>query len=63
MNSAKKYGGIEYFRLAAAFLVVAIHCSPLASYSAVGDFILTRVLARDGRAVFLHGNRPLRPRR
>lgn len=46
MNSAKKYGGIEYFRLAAAFLVVAIHCSPLASYSAVGDFILTRVLAR-----------------
>lgn len=46
MKTARKLAGIECFRLAAAFLVVAIHCSPLTSYSETADFILTRVLAR-----------------
>lgn len=46
MNKNKAYIGIDYFRLLAAFLVIAIHTSPLLSYSELGDFILTRILAR-----------------
>ena len=38
--------GIDWLRLAAAILVIAIHTSPLADFSKTGDFILTRVLAR-----------------
>ena len=44
--SARNYRGIDLFRIAAAFLVVAIHTSPLASYSETADFILTREIAR-----------------
>jgi len=45
---AKKgtYGGLDAFRLIAAFLVIAIHTSPLLSYSDGADFFLTSVLAR-----------------
>ncbi len=46
-------GGLDRFRMAAAFLVVAIHTSPLASYSALGDFILTRIIARLAVPFFL----------
>lgn len=46
MDKGRNYKGIELFRIAAAFLVVAIHTSPLASYSAAADFIFTRVIAR-----------------
>lgn len=46
MNKGKAYTGIDYFRFLAAMLVVAIHTSPLLSYSEMGDFILTRILAR-----------------
>ena len=46
MNREKGYTGIEYFRIIASLLVIAIHTSPLASFSDVGDFILTRVTAR-----------------
>ena len=46
MKTARTLSGIEYFRLAAAFLVVAIHCSPLTTYSETADFILTRAMAR-----------------
>lgn len=46
MKTARTLSGIEYFRLAAAFLVVAIHCSPLTTYSETADFILTRAVAR-----------------
>ena len=46
MKTAKKLAGIEYFRVAAAFLVVAIHCYPLLTYGDTADFILTRVAAR-----------------
>ena len=48
----KEYTGIDLFRLAAAFLMVAIHTSPLADVSQTGDFILTRVLARVGVPFF-----------
>lgn len=46
MKTAKRLAGIEYFRVAAAFLVVAIHCYPLLTYGDTADFILTRVAAR-----------------
>lgn len=46
MNDAKSYRGIDYFRLIAAFLIIAIHTSPLSTYSETGDFILTRIIAR-----------------
>ena len=48
----KEYTGIDLFRLAVAFFMVAIHTSPLADVSETGDFILTRVLARVGVPFF-----------
>ena len=44
--SKKAYTGIDYFRMIAAFFIIAIHTSPFSSYSETGDFILTRVIAR-----------------
>ena len=46
MNENKNYRGIDGFRLAATLLVIAIHTSPLASFSGTADFILTRAIAR-----------------
>lgn len=46
MCRKKEYPAVDYFRQAAALLVIAIHTSPLASYSETADFILTRVIAR-----------------
>lgn len=43
---SKEYGGIDYFRMIAALLVVAIHTSPLASINETADFILVRIIAR-----------------
>ncbi len=40
------YGGIDRFRLIAAFLVIAVHTFPLVSFSPQADFVLTHVLAR-----------------
>lgn len=42
----KEYRGIDIFRFVAALLVIAIHTSPLMSYTETGDFILTRIIAR-----------------
>lgn len=42
----RSHAALDWFRLAAAFLVIAIHTSPLASFSKEADFFLTRVLAR-----------------
>lgn len=53
MNKNKSYTGIDYFRFAAAFLIIAIHTSPLSSYSETGDFILTRITARSAVPFFL----------
>ena len=52
MNKNKSYTGIDRFRLIAAYLIVAIHTSPLTSVSAEGDFILTRIIARIGVPFF-----------
>ncbi len=49
----KKTGGLDYFRVAAAFLVVAIHTSPLASFDGEADFIFTRITARVAVPFFL----------
>lgn len=46
MNVKKNYGGLDVFKLISAFLVVAIHTSPLLSVNAGADFFATRVLAR-----------------
>lgn len=46
MINEKSYRGIDYFRIIAAILIITIHTSPLSDVSSVGDFILTRILAR-----------------
>ena len=46
MQTRQNYGGLDVFRLVAAFLVIAIHTSPLTCFGANADFFLTRVLAR-----------------
>lgn len=46
MMKDKGYIGIDYFRFIAALLIVAIHTSPLTTFSETGDFILTRIVAR-----------------
>lgn len=53
MSNNKSYAGIDRFRFIAALLVVAIHTSPLLSFSETGDFILTRVIARTAVPFFL----------
>lgn len=46
MYTKQNYGGLDIFRLIAAFLVITIHTSPLASLNASADFFLKDVLAR-----------------
>ncbi|MDO5602953.1 MAG: alanine racemase, partial [Oscillospiraceae bacterium] len=46
MTAGRKFPALDHFRLAAALMVIAIHTSPLASFSPEADFWLTRVLAR-----------------
>ncbi|MCM1558733.1 MAG: serine racemase VanT catalytic subunit [Butyrivibrio sp.] len=46
MKTHKNYGRLDQFRLIAAFLVIAIHTSPLTLFGADADFFFTRVLAR-----------------
>lgn len=46
MNKNKSCTGIDYFRCISAFLIIAIHTSPLSSFSETGNFILTRMIAR-----------------
>ncbi len=44
---------LDRFRLVAAVLVICNHTSPLSSYTSLGDFYLTRVLARLSVPFFL----------
>lgn len=53
MSENRSYTGIDYFRFIAAFFIIAIHTSPLLSYSEMGDFILTRIVARAAVPFFL----------
>lgn len=42
----KGYAGIDYFRIAAAVMVIAIHTYPLASYHENAEFLFTHVFCR-----------------
>lgn len=53
MIKRKQFAALDRFRLVAAVLVVCIHTSPLTSLSPLGDFWLTRVLARVAVPFFL----------
>ena len=53
MQKQKNYVWLDRFRLIAALLVIAIHTSPLASFSGEADFFFTRVLARIAVPFFL----------
>lgn len=46
MGKKQAYGGLDYFRIGAALMVIAIHTSPLTSVNGELDFFLTRILAR-----------------
>lgn len=46
MQDKKQLGGLDYFRIAAACLVIAIHTAPMSSFSDEADFILTGIIAR-----------------
>lgn len=46
MSARAEYGGLDWFRVIAAMLVVAIHTSPLLGLGEEADFFMTRVLAR-----------------
>ena len=46
MTQKYYYPAIDRFKLLAAFLVIAIHTSPLTFISPEADYILARVLAR-----------------
>lgn len=52
MNRKEGYLGIDSFRIIATFLIVAIHTSPLTTYSVDGDFIFTRIICRIGVPFF-----------
>lgn len=53
MEKNRNLGGLDYFRLFAAFLVVAIHTYPLSSFNSEVDFVFTRILARMAVPFFL----------
>lgn len=43
MTKSESYSGIDYFRFIAALLIVAIHTSPLSSFSETGNFIIVQL--------------------
>lgn len=47
-----RYPGIDGFRLAAAFMIVAIHTAPFASVSQTADYLFTYVFCRIGVPFF-----------
>lgn len=49
----KNYAGIDYFRLAAALMVVGIHIGPFSSWSKDADYLLTYCLGRIAVPFFL----------
>lgn len=54
MEENNRYlGSLDYFKLCAALLVVAIHTSPLSLLNGSADFVLTRIVARIAVPFFL----------
>ncbi|MFD2613973.1 acyltransferase [Paenibacillus gansuensis] len=50
--SRPNYGGLDWLKFAAALMVVANHTSPLLSYSATADFLVSNLLSRIAVPVF-----------
>ena len=46
MTRQENFGGVDWTRLIAAYLVIAIHTSPLQDINPAADFLFSRVLAR-----------------
>ncbi|MFF2889919.1 acyltransferase [Paenibacillus sp. NPDC057967] len=42
----RRYGGIDFVKLAASYLVIAIHTGPLLTYDEYADFLITGILGR-----------------
>lgn len=53
MNQKRSYGGLDWFRVISAVLVITIHTSPLLCFGEVPDMILTRIIARVAVPFFL----------
>ena len=53
MADTKPLGSLDYFKIIAALLVIAIHTSPLTSFNVEADFVLTRIIARTAVPFFL----------
>ncbi len=53
MEKKQTYGGLDWFRIICAILVIAIHTSPLLCFGVLPDFILTRIVARIAVPFFL----------
>lgn len=53
MTSTKQLAGLDWFKLIAAALVVAIHTFPLMSFSPTANFILVQIIARIAVPFFL----------
>lgn len=53
MASVREYEGLDYFRMIAAFLVVAIHTGPFSSVSEGLDYVITYCIGRIGVPFFL----------
>lgn len=53
MKTDHSLGGLDYGKFLAAFLVIAIHTSPLAGINPDADFLFTRILARIAVPLYL----------
>lgn len=53
MGKKREYGGLDWFRIVSAVLVITIHTSPLLSFGEFPDFLLTRIIARVAVPFFL----------
>ncbi|WP_205410314.1 hypothetical protein [Gracilibacillus timonensis] len=46
MTQWNRTGALDFFRLISAFLVVAIHTSPLYAINETANFVFTRIIGR-----------------
>jgi len=53
MKDTKHLVGLDYFKVVAALLVIAIHTSPLSTFNTGADFIFSRIIARIAVPFFL----------
>lgn len=53
MNKRREYAGIDWFRLIAAFLIVAIHTAPFQKINGTADYLITYCMGRVAVPFFL----------